>query len=252
MGFKVGMQLHPQHTTTDELIEAARHADRMGVDSIWVWDHMFPLYGDEDDVSFECYTLLAAIAQATEHAMLGALVAGNTYRNPELLAYMTNTIDHISHGRAILGVGAGWCQRDYDEYGYEFGDAPSRLRELGKALPRIKSRIARMDPQPVGSIPIMIGGGGEKVTLRLTAQYADMWNGGAPAETWARKNGILNQWCEKVGRDPGEIERTVMIGAQDLDQLPGLLEAGVTHVILQWPTPYDVDPLEGLLKQARN
>jgi len=248
MRFRVGYQIHPQHCTVQQIRDAYRAADSLGVDTLWVWDHMFPLYGPSDGNHFACMPLLAAIAAETRHARFGSLVHANSYRNPELLACDVATMDHLSGGRAILGIGAGWFERDYQEYGYSFGDAPSRLRDLGTALPRIKSRLAKLVPPPIGSVPIMIGGGGEKVTLRLTAQHADMWNTFPPVDNWRHKNEILTEWCQKVGRDPKTVERTCSISPDLYGQIDDLLRAGVQHLILRGPQPFDTKPLEELLK----
>jgi probable F420-dependent oxidoreductase len=249
--FRVGYQIHPQHCTVDQIRTAYRSADQLGADTVWVWDHMFPLYGPPDGASHECWTLLAAMAVETRSAHIGALVSSNSYRNPELLAYMAGTVDHLSGGRAILGVGAGWFERDYQEYGYEFGDAPARLRRLGIDLPRIRARLEKLSPPPPHRVPIMIGGGGEKVTLRLVARHADMWNTFPPAEDYARKNAILDDWCERVGRDPREIERTVSIGMDIVDaDIDALLGAGAQHLIVRGAQPFDMAPLERLIARA--
>ncbi len=249
--FRVGYQIHPQHCTIEQIRQAYKGADALGVDTVWIWDHMFPLYGSPDGNHFECWTILGAMAVETRHTRIGALVSSNSYRNPDLLAYMAGTIDHLSKGRAILGIGAGWFQRDYAEYGYEFGDAPYRLRQLGQALPRIKSRLGRLTPRPVHGVPIMIGGGGEQVTLKLTAQYADMWNTFPPVDNWTRKNTVLNTWCEKVGRDPRAIERTISIDASMAEgDLEPFLQAGAQHLIIRGAQPFALAPLEHLINRA--
>jgi probable F420-dependent oxidoreductase len=249
--FQVGVQLHPQQGTVDEMRAAWKSADAMGVDSIWTWDHFYPLYGNPDANHYEGYTLLAAMAADTEDARLGALVTCNSYRNPNLLADMARTIDLISHGRFILGIGSGWFERDYTEYGYEFGTAPGRLRALGEALPVIEERIKQLVPPPVGPLPILIGGGGEKVTLRLVAQHAQMWNSFGPPESFAAKNTILDEWCAKVGTEPTSIERTVAIQPDEIGDWQAYLDAGATHMIVMVGAPYDLDPVQELLASSR-
>ena len=248
--FKVGVQLHPQHCSIDELRHAWEAADALGVDSIFTWDHFYPLYGDKDGPHFEGWSLLAAMAVTTRQARFGMLVTCNSYRNPELLADMARTVDQLSGGRLILGIGSGWFERDYDEYGYEFGTAPGRLRALGEALPRIESRLAKLNPPPAGDLPVLIGGGGEKVTLKLVAQHASMWNGFGPPEQFKRKNAILDEHCAAIGRDPKEIERTAGVGPDDIDKLDEWLDAGCEHVIVMTGTPFDLDPVQRFLDAA--
>jgi probable F420-dependent oxidoreductase len=245
---RVGVQLHPQHTSYSSFADAVRQVEALGVDSIWNWDHFFSLYGPADGAHFEGWTLLTAMATLTSRAEIGCLVTCNSYRNPHLLADMARTVDHISGGRLILGIGAGWFQRDYDEYGYEFGTAPDRLRALGRALPQIKQRLERLNPPPLRQpLPILIGGGGEKVTLKLTAQHAMMWNGFGPPETYRHKNQVLDNWCREMGRDPADIERTVSISVGDLDRLDDFVDAGATHIILGIGEPWNFAAVERLV-----
>jgi probable F420-dependent oxidoreductase len=248
--FKVGVQLHPQATTVAALRDAWRGADALEVDSIWVWDHFYPLYGDPSAAHYEAYTLLAAMAADTTHAQLGALVTCNSYRNPNLLADMARTIDHVSNGRFTLGIGSGWFDRDYESYGYEFGTAPSRLRDLAAALPVIMDRFDALQPPPIGRLPILIGGSGEKVTLRLVAEYGDAWNSFGPPENYANKNQVLDKWCSQLGRDPREIERTVAINGTEIDDWPAYLDAGAEHLIVMTGPPFDLQPVRRLIEIA--
>jgi probable F420-dependent oxidoreductase len=229
---RVGVQVQPQHADFDGMRRAWREAEELGVDTIFCWDHFYPLSGEPDGTHHEGIATLAAMAQVTERAQIGALVFCNSYRNPELLAHAHCTIDHISGGRAILGIGAGWFQRDYDEYGYDFGTAPDRLRDLRQALPRIKQRLGKLNPPPVGPLPILIGGSGPKVTLKLTAQYADMWHSFGDVDDYHRKNDVLLGHCADVGRDPAEIERTWGMRDNIAEHAEELVGAGVQHLIL--------------------
>jgi len=248
---KIGVQLHPQHCEIEELRAAWRHADEIGLDSVWVWDHFYPLYGPPDGAHYEGWTLLTAIAADTTHVHLGTLVTCNSYRNPELLADMARTVDRLSGGRAYLGIGAGWFERDYTEYGYEFGTAPRRLKELEAAIPRITDRLARLTPPPAGRLPLLIGGSGEKVTLRLVAEHANAWNTFGPLESFTYKNGVLNEWCAKVGRDPAEIERTVLVGGTlGHGELDGYVKAGADHLILGCGPPFDLSGAASALEEA--
>jgi probable F420-dependent oxidoreductase len=238
---RVGVQVQPQHADFTAMRRAWRDAEELGADTIYSWDHFYPLNGDPDGQHFEGVVSLAALAASTERARVGSLVFCNTYRNPQLLADVHRTIDHLSGGRVIFGIGAGWFERDYDEYGYEFGTAPDRLRALGRDLPLMKERLRKLNPPPVGPMPFLIGGGGEKVTLKLVAQHADMWHHFNDLETYHRKAAILAEHCASVGRDPATIEHT--FGSMDgtLDIADDLAAAGVAEITLRVSGPdYDL------------
>jgi probable F420-dependent oxidoreductase len=245
---RVGVQIQPQHSTIDEYRRAWHRADELGVDTIFNWDHFFPLDGDPNGRHWEGWTTLAVLGSEVKRAQIGCLVLCMSYRNPAHLSQMAKTLDHLTGGRLILGLGAGWFEKDYDEYGYDFGTAGARLKNLERGIGIIKERWAKDEPKPVrGTIPILIGGGGEKVTLRITAQHADMWNGGSSPEILRHKNAVLDEWCRKVGRDPGAIERTTTVNRADLDNLDAWHDAGATHIVVRITPPFDMAPAERLV-----
>jgi probable F420-dependent oxidoreductase len=247
---KIGVNFLPEHTPAAALRDAWRAADAMGVDSLWIWDHFFPVTGDPDGTSFECWALVAAMAADTAHATVGSLVSAYGYRNPDLLADMARTVDHISGGRAVLGLGAGWLDRDYEAYGYPFPPDAARLREFEAALVRVRARLPLLRPPPVGAMPVLVGGAGEKVTLRLVAQYADAWNCTGGVEEFRRKNGVLDDWCDRVGRDPSAIERTISVFAEEAPlPLATYEDAGAQHVIRSARHPFALDDVSRLLEQ---
>jgi len=246
---RVGIQIPQQHATYSQIREAWKAVEASGADTLFNWDHFYPQSGDPNGAHLENWTAFGAMAEVTERVQIGCLVSAIGYRNPNLLADMARTVDHISDGRFILGVGSGWNQRDYEEYGYAFGTAASRLRDLDRAMPVIQERLAALNPPPVQTpLPILIGGGGEKVTLRIVAQYATIWNGQGEPEALAHKNQVLDDWCERVGREPGEIERSAQISDAQLDRLDDYLAAGITHLICDAKGPdYDLSALQKLI-----
>jgi probable F420-dependent oxidoreductase len=203
---RIALQLQPEHATYPTIRSTAARAEDLGVDIIFNWDHFFPLTGDPDGAHFECWTVLAAWAESTSNVEVGPLVSCNAYRSPDLLADMARTVDHISSGRLILGIGSGWFERDFTEYRYDFGTAQSRIDNLAEALPRIRSRLARLNPAPVRRIPVLIGGAGRRRTLPLVARYADIWHSFADPVTIERNLSLLRRYCAEVGRDPAAIE----------------------------------------------
>jgi alkanesulfonate monooxygenase SsuD/methylene tetrahydromethanopterin reductase-like flavin-dependent oxidoreductase (luciferase family) len=222
----LGIQLWAQNTDWPSYLAAAHRVDELGYDHLWTWDHLVSAVGDPDRPVFEGYTSLAAWAAVTTHARLGLLVGANTFRNPTVVAKMMATIDHISGGRAILGLGGGWHEREHAAFGVDFGRGfGDRLDWLEEALqilrplmageevthegPRYRAERLRLNPPPVQArIPIMVGGVGEKKTLASVARHADIWNAQLDLDEAPHKLEVLRQHCADAGRDSAEIELT--------------------------------------------
>ncbi|CAN5602530.1 hypothetical protein BH20CHL7_BH20CHL7_09970 [soil metagenome] len=305
MTIKFGALCWNQYTNWPALLEAGARADRLGYDTLWTWDHLYPIVGSDDGPILEGWLTLAAWAQATERVRIGLMVGANTFREPALTAKMATTLDHISGGRAILGIGGAWFETEHEAYGLAFGDGfPERLRWLGEALPimrgmlhgeaptatgpRYAARTVRNDPLPLQErLPLRIGGGGEQVTLKLVARDGDANNVGGGFATVKRKDAILVQHCETVGRDPAEIERTTGLGTvvirdsraeaeqvqrrimanngkadlwkdqpvgtpEDVaERLAPFLEIGYRHFIAGFPAPYDEESMTRLVTEVR-
>ncbi|HEY1529872.1 MAG TPA: LLM class F420-dependent oxidoreductase [Galbitalea sp.] len=238
---RIGVQVAPQHSLYPNIRDTVAALEDGGVDVVFNWDHFYPLSGAPDGEHFESWTMLAAIAEQTSRVELGALVNCNSYRNADLQADMARTIDHISGGRFIFGTGSGWFERDYDEYGYEFGTVGQRLDALAENLPRIEARWAKLNPPPLRDIPVLIGGGGEKKTLKIVARHADIWHSFSDAATLKRKLDVLAEHCDTVGRDIGEIEISTELRGRTEADAAEQLELGVTLFTVGITGPeYDV------------
>lgn len=302
---KIGALCWNQYTTWPDLLAAGIRADRLGYTSLWTWDHLYPIVGSSDGPILEGWLTLAAWAQATERVRIGLMVGANTLREPALTAKMATTLDHISGGRAILGIGGAWFEEEHVAYGIPFGSGfPERLRWLGEALPimrgmlhgerptasgpRYSATAVRNLPMPIQErLPILIGGGGEQVTLKLVARYGDANNVGGGLENVKRKEAILVQHCETVGRDPAEIERTTGVGTviirdsraeaervhaaiferngkadrwkdqpvgtpEDVaERLAPFLEIGYRHLIAGFPGPHEVESMTRFATEVR-
>jgi F420-dependent oxidoreductase-like protein len=227
MTMRFGAAFWVQRTGWPQLREAVRRAEAAGFDDLWIDDHLLSDEADWPDPKLEGWTTLAAVAAVTGRARIGHMVSANTLRNPGLTAKMATTIDHVSGGRAILGIGAGWFEREHAAFGFDFGSGfGERLDRLAEAVPLIRrlldgeevtheGRFYRFDravcaPRPVQAhLPILVGGSGPRKTIPLVARYADLWNAyGTPAEV-AASDARLRAACEEAGRDEREIERTV-------------------------------------------
>ena len=211
--------------TWEEVLGVANLAEATGWDGVWFADHFMPNTPEAEGPVMECWSVLAGLAATVPRVRLGALVTGNTYRHPAVLANIAATVDQMSGGRVILGLGAGWQENEHEAYGIEFFDVPTRLERLEEACQVIRSLTsedratfagkhyqlenAPLQPKPVERpIRLLVGGGGEKVTLRIAATYADEWNVWGDPATLRHKGEVLERHCEKVGRDPGAIERS--------------------------------------------
>ena len=306
---KLGVLLWNQATDWPAYLDAARRVDALGYDHLWAWDHLYAIFGDPHQPIFEGWASLAALAMATEHTRLGLLVGANTFRNPGLVAKLATTLDHISGGRAILGLGGAWMEPEHRAYGIDFGSGfGQRLDWLDESVAAVRDLLAggtvtspeggryafveaRVAPLPVQArLPIMIGGSGEKKTLRTIARYADLWNGMGPLDLMAHKIEVLRRHCEDVGRDPAEIEFTLGVKAtirdseaeavrtwkaamehnrtpladvedddtfwnatpeQFAERLLPYVELGFRTVITEQPAPYDTESIERLIGQVK-
>lgn len=231
-----GLQLHPQYTTWDEMRDAALLAEEAGWDVLLTWDHFVPLMGDVTGPNLEGWQILAAFAAITKRAKIGMLVSGNTYRHPAVLANMATTLDGISNGRAVLGIGAAWNEHEHRMYGIDFDTAPIRLAKLREATRIVRGLLddgtvtyrgtyyqlesATLGTRPIQKrLPILVGGGGERVTLKITARYADWWHGFGTADIIKHKLEVLKKHCDDVGRDYDEIAPTAGGGILVRDDL---------------------------------
>ncbi len=264
----IGVFVFSHHTTYRVMRESWLRAEEMGFDTYYTHDHFYPYHGDPAGPNLECWTLMAAIAESTERIRFGPMVTGNSYRHPAVLAKIAATVDHISDGRLILGIGAGWMQAEYDAYGISFGTAAERLRALEESLVVLRKLLgpdptsdfegsvyrlanARAEPKPVQrSLPIAVGGKGEKVTLRLAAQYADDWHYWGTVEEWRHLNQTLDAWCDRLGRDRSAVMRTVMLADQKhWDRAEEYVAAGAQELVLVGEDPVPWGAMEAVLRR---
>jgi F420-dependent oxidoreductase-like protein len=210
----------------EEIQRSCVRADETGWDGIWFADHFMPFSEDTSGPVHEAWATLAALAAVTRRARLGPLVVGNTYRNPAVLLKTATTVDHVSGGRLVLGIGAGWQENEHRAYGIEFGSFTERFEKLEEALRILRAlrddgragldgrhytmTDAPLSPRPAGPLPILIGGGGERKTLRLVARYAEEWNVWGTPDVLAAKGRVLDEHCEREGRDPDSIQRSAV------------------------------------------
>ena len=261
---RFGVKTAPQHTTWDDLLRIFAEADATPVlEHGWVFDHFMPLGGTLAGPCLEGWTLLAALAARTQRLRVGVMVTGNTYRHPAVLANMGATVDQIAHGRLEFGLGAGWHEQEHAMYGLPLYAPAERIHRLDEACAVIRLlwtepvatyagryyqlRDARCEPKPVQQPhpPFVLGGSGERLTLRVVATYADIWNfAGGTAEDFAHKSALLDEHCAAIGRDPSEIERSIqpLVDpehiAETRERIRSYIDVGATHIILSLRAPY--------------
>ena len=264
MNLRFGIKTAQQNTTYEDMLRVWLEADSIPViEHAWAFDHFIPLGPDPTGPQLEGWTLLAALAARTERLCVGLMVTGNTYRHPAVLANIGATVDVISHGRLDFGIGAGWNELESNMYGIPLYTPGERIRRLGEACEVIKRlwtetvanfdgkyyqlKDARCEPKPIQKPypPFVIGGSGEQLTLRVVAQYANIWNfAGGSVETFRHKSEVLDGHCAAIGRDPRTIERSIQIvvnynnPAETLNEIKPYIEAGATHIILNLRAPY--------------
>jgi probable F420-dependent oxidoreductase len=261
---KIGVQIVPQFGDMGPMRDKWLECEDLGADVLYTCDHFFPMEFNKDVASgtvhanqpdnknFEATTIQAAMAATTTRAEIGCIVHANSYRNPNLMADIARTIDHISGGRFILGIGSGYQQRDYEEYGYDYGTTASRLRDLQRDIPIMKSRLEKLNPPPIRKIPMMIASMGEKIGMRIVAEHADMWHVYGPKDQVIHKTNVLKNICDEMGRDFGEIELTTFFMPHLLGDSEGdpetFLKLGIRHLIYITQGPeWDLKGLHDLL-----
>ncbi|MBI3801806.1 MAG: LLM class F420-dependent oxidoreductase [Deltaproteobacteria bacterium] len=226
---RFGIQIPQQHGSWQEMLSLWQEVDALGFDSAWVFDHFLPIFSDPTGPCLEGWTALSALAMVTKQVQLGVMVTGNTYRHPAVLAKMATTVDIISGGRLILGIGAGWFELEHQTFGLTFPKVSERLKRLDETLEIVKRlwteervnfsgryyqlKEALLNPRPVQRPhpPILVGASGEQVALGIVARRADMWNSFGSPEVFARKIAVLAEHCRRVGRDPDTIEKSVLL-----------------------------------------
>ena len=253
----------------EDTLDGCHHAEATGWDGIWYADHFMPNEDNVDQPIHEAWSVLAAIAASVPRVRIGPLVAGNTYRNPALTAKIATTIDHISGGRVVLGIGAGWQENEHEKYGFDFSTLKGRLDRLDEAVEIITSLLANvrteyqgthyalidapLDPKPIqAKVPLLIGGGGRKRTLRTAARHADEWNyWGMPSDI-EELCGVLDAHCEDVGRDPSSIQRSacaLMFISEDEERLSRLRDQDFGRATIVG-TPEEVIDIVGQYREV--